>query len=155
MDKEFIENPVETYKKLKQEYEQYKKSKQASYEELQKKCNELELEKRKLKERLDQWISKCEQETKLKEFYQNELDQLKAENDTYKKMLEDEEVILALTEVRTGERHLWYSNAQKLEQTLREIKEIVYELTNEEYTDFIEEKQKQILNKISEVIENE
>lgn len=55
---------------------------------------------------------------------QQQLDQLKAENDTYKKMLEDEEVILALTEVRTGERHLWYSNAQKLEQALTEIKEI-------------------------------
>ena len=47
------------------------------------------------------------------------------------------------------------SEYNKLYKTLTEIKEIVYELTNEEYTDFIEEKQKQILNKISEVIENE
>lgn len=30
------------------EFQQYKKSKQASYEEMQKKCNELELENRKL-----------------------------------------------------------------------------------------------------------
>ena len=37
-----------------------------------------------------------------------------------------------------------------LKQTLAEIKEIAYELTNEEYTDFIESKQKQILQKISE-----
>lgn len=42
-----------------------------------------------------------------------------------------------------------------LKRTLTEIKEIAYELTNEEYTDFIEEKQKQILNKISEVIKDE
>lgn len=51
--------------------------------------------------------------------------ELKAENDTYKKMLEDEEVILALNEIRTGERHLWYNKAQRLEQTLAEIKEVL------------------------------
>jgi hypothetical protein len=39
---------------------------------------------------------------------------------------------------------------KQLKQTLVEIKEIAYELTNEEYTDFIESKQKQILQKISE-----
>lgn len=50
--------------------------------------------------------------------------ELKAENDTYKKMLEDEEVILALTEIRTGERHLWFNKAEQLKQTLAEIKEI-------------------------------
>ena len=39
----------------------------------------------------------------------------------------------------------------KLKTALTEIKEIAYELTNEEYTDFIESKQKQILQKIREV----
>lgn len=43
---------------------------------------------------------------------------------------------------------------KKLEQALEEIKEIDYELTNEEYTDFIEGKQKQILEKISEVLDD-
>lgn len=52
------------------------------------------------------------------------IDQLKAENETYKKMFEDEDVRLALNEVRTGERHLWFNKAKKLEQTLTEIKEI-------------------------------
>ena len=72
-----VETCKAQYKELKAELEQYKKSKQASYEQLQKRCNELELEKRKLKERLDQWISKCEQETKLKEFHKNETDEYK------------------------------------------------------------------------------
>ena len=53
-----------------------------------------------------------------------QLDQLKAENETYKKMLEDENVQLALTEIRSGERHLWFNKAEKLKQTLTEIKEI-------------------------------
>ena len=44
---------------------------------------------------------------------------------------------------------------KQLKQTLAEIKEIAYELTNEEYTGFIEGKQKQILQKISEVIPSE
>ena len=48
----------------------------------------------------------------------------KAENETYKKMLEDEDVQLALTEIRSGERHLWYNKADKLSKTLTEIKEI-------------------------------
>lgn len=43
---------------------------------------------------------------------------------------------------------------ERLKQALAEIKELVYELTNEEYTDFIEGKQEQILQLISEV-ENE
>jgi hypothetical protein len=54
----------------------------------------------------------------------NENKKLKAENDTYKKMLEDEDVQLALTEIRSGERHLWYNKADKLSKTLTEIKEI-------------------------------
>ena len=43
-----------------------------------------------------------------------------------------------------------HKNIVKYKQTLAEVKEIAYELTNEEYTDFIESKQKQILQKISE-----
>ena len=39
---------------------------------------------------------------------------------------------------------------EKLKQTIAEIKELVYELTNQEYTDFIEGKQEQILQVISE-----
>ena len=53
--------------------------------------------------------------------------ELKAENDTYKKMLEDEDVQLALTEIRSGERHIWYNKAEKLSKTLAEIKEVVKE----------------------------
>ena len=50
---------------------------------------------------------------------------LKVENDNYKKMFEDEEVVLALNEVRTGERHLWFNKAEKLEKTLTEIKDVL------------------------------
>ena len=52
--------------------------------------------------------------------------ELKAENETYKKILEDEDVQLALTEIRSGERHLWHNKADKLSKTLTEIKEIVF-----------------------------
>lgn len=44
--------------------------------------------------------------------------------------------------------------ADKYKQALTEIKEIAYELTNEEYTDFIEEKQAQILQKCEVIHEN-
>ena len=96
--------------------EQYKASKQVSYEQLQKSCNELELGIRKLQKQFGIEILYCK---------------------------------------ATGESTFRSTEILKLKQTLTEIKEIAYELTNEEYTDFIEEKQKQILNKISEVIENE
>ena len=56
-----------------------------------------------------------------------QLDQLKAENETYKRMLDDTEVRVALIDVKTGERELWLKlgmKADKLKQTLTEIKEI-------------------------------
>ena len=95
-----------------------------------------------------------------------QLEQLKAENETYKKMLEDEDVRLALNEIRTGERKLWFNKAERLKQALAEIKEIAeieiecktYEIENDcfnetrckalnEHIDFI----KQILQKIRKV----
>ena len=81
---------------------------------------------------------------------QKEIDQLKAENETYKKMLEDEEIILALNEVRTGERHLWYNKAQRLEQTLAEIKEICNSVWGNGLDEEVD-KFDLILQKISEV----
>ena len=54
-----------------------------------------------------------------------QLDQLKAENETYKKMLKNEDVQLALNEVRTGERHLWFNKAEKYKQALTKIKKIL------------------------------
>lgn len=50
---------------------------------------------------------------------------LKLENNNFKKMFEDEEVMLALNEVRTGERHLWFNKAEKLEKALQEIQPIL------------------------------
>ena len=82
----------------------------------------------------------------------------KAENETYKKMLEDEDVQLALTEIRSGERHLWYNKADKLSKTLTEIKEFFNEeciICKENYINITGEiceecKYKDILQKISE-----
>ena len=54
---------------------------------------------------------------------EEELSQLRAENTTYRKMLEDGDFILALTEIRTGERQLWYNRAQKLEELVNNLKE--------------------------------
>ena len=58
-----------------------------------------------------------------------QLDQLKAQNETYKKMFENEDVRLALNEIRTGERHLWVNKAEKLKQTLSEIKKIAEQIS--------------------------
>lgn len=73
-----------------------------------------------------------------------ELGQLKAENETYKKMLEDEDVQLALTEIRSGERHLWFNKADKYKQALTEIKKIA---EDESYVGFWDEQISQILKK--------
>lgn len=66
-----------------------------------------------------------------------QLDQLKAENDELKKKCN------IYTCGICGNKE----DCNKLYKTLTEIKEIAYELTNEEYTDFIESKQEQILEK--------
>ena len=122
---------VDKYNNKEQELEQYKASKQASYEALQKKCNELELEKRKLKERLDQWISKCEQETKLKEFHKNETDE-------YKNTL------------------LYIKEIAEVQQSWNEVNR---QISETEFEDDIFawnwSALKQILNKISEVLKDE
>ena len=55
-----------------------------------------------------------------------QLDQLKAENETYKKMLDNSEFRVALTDVKTGEREVWRKlggKAQKYKQALDEIEE--------------------------------
>ena len=74
--------------------------------------------------------------------------ELKAENETYKKMLENEEVILALNEVRSGERYLWFNKAEKYKQTLAEIRDIATCCIK---GDVARIRMKQILQKISEV----
>ena len=66
-----------------------------------------------LKSVRDSWMSKFEQETKIRELYQDGLDQLKAENETYKKMLDNSEVRVALTDVRIGEREIWRNLGMK------------------------------------------
>jgi hypothetical protein len=57
-----------------------------------------------------------------------ENERLKAELDTYKKIWSDKEVHIALTDVRTGERKLWYENCLKYKTCLQEIKAIAEEL---------------------------
>lgn len=59
---------------------------------------------------------------------QEQLDKLKAENETYKKMLDNPEVRVALTDIRTGERDLWQKykpRMEKAEQKLESIAEII------------------------------
>lgn len=90
---------------------------------------------------------------------QVQLDQLKAENDEWKKIFEDEDVQLALTEIRSGERHLWYNKADKLSKTLAEIKEITEDTIDMFYegleTGSTYDRVETILQKISEVIPDE
>lgn len=108
-------------KRKEQELEQYKKSKQASYEEMQKTCNELELGIRKLQKQFGIEILYCK---------------------------------------ATGESTFRSTEILKLKRTLTEIKEIANAIVNgTHFTDNIEEHfkelNKQILQKISEVINEE
>ncbi len=77
-----------------------------------------------LKSVLDSWMSKCERETRIKELYQDGLDQLKAENEIYKNMLDNPEVHVALTDVRTGERDLWQKYKPRMEQAEQKLERI-------------------------------
>lgn len=56
-------------------------------EKLIKQLKRKEQECEELKFVRDSWLSKCEQETKLREFYQDRLDQLKAENEGLKRKI--------------------------------------------------------------------
>ena len=113
-----------------------------------KNCYELREQLDQLKAKNKELIRKnAKKRTSLKK-KQLHITQLKAENKNYKKMLEDEEVQLALIDIRTGERHLWFNKAEKLKQTLTEIKEII-EQGVKIHDDIIVSKQ--ILQKISEV----
>lgn len=58
-----------------------------------------------------------------------ECEELKAQLETYSKMLDNPEFKIALIDVRTGEREVWRklgSKAQKYEQALQKIKEKCY-----------------------------
>lgn len=80
----------------------------------------------------------------------SECDELKAQLETYSKMLEDPEFKIALIDVRTGERDVWRklgNKAQKYEQALNKIKDIVS--GNYEMLDPLAKQQ--IKNVISEV----
>jgi chromosome segregation ATPase len=107
--------------------------------------NKLEQENAELKEKIKKYATINEQETKdyaelkaenerlkkdkiglhseIKQLEQENAE-LKAELDTYKKIWSNPEVHVALVDVRTGERKLWYENCLKYKQTLQEIKEI-------------------------------
>ena len=53
-----------------------------------------------------------------------ENNQLKTENETYKKMLDNPEVRVALTDVRTGERDLWQKYKPRMEQAEQKLKQL-------------------------------
>lgn len=53
-----------------------------------------------------------------------QLDQLKAQNETYKKMLDNPEVRVALTDIRTGERDLWQKYKPRMEQAEQKLEKI-------------------------------
>ena len=107
-----------------------------------------------LKSVRDSWISKCEQETKIRELYQDRLDQLKAE-------LEQEKALKETYFACYKAKHEDIEGALfKLRQTLAEIKEISREEIKNVSEEFIRRTpmfgvHKQILQKISEVLEND
>lgn len=63
---------------------------------------------------------------------------LKEQNETYKKMLDNPEVHVALTDVRTGERDLWQKYKPRMEQAeqkLKQIEEVAKRMNNECFYD--------------------
>lgn len=96
--------------------------------ELYKNLKEKEQECEELREALKEEV--IYKRTYLKSFLdcKEECEELKAQLETYSKMLENPEFKIALTDVRTGERKVWRklgSKAQRYEQALEEIEEIV------------------------------
>lgn len=57
-----------------------------------------------------------------------ECEELKAQIETYSRMLENPEFKVALTDVRTGERDIWKCKAERYEQALNEIYLIIDEI---------------------------
>lgn len=91
------------------------------------------------KARSDEWMSKCEQETKLREFTNEQLDQLKAE-------LEQEQTLKEMyftyykakhSDIK-GEFFKLKAENEKLKQTLAEIKEFVKNMNKECFYDDFE-----------------
>ena len=124
------------------------------YKQLKRKEQEFE----ELKEDRERWKSNFNGKVSAIEELLQQLDQLKAENETYKKMLDDTEVKVALIDVRTGDRELWRNlgmKADKLKQTLAEIKKIAENVQSFvgriDIEDDVCEQMEQILQKISEV----
>nr|DAL96032.1 MAG TPA: Valyl-tRNA synthetase [Caudoviricetes sp.] len=69
-----------------------------------------------------------------------ECEELKAQLETYSKMLDNPEFKIALTDVRTGEREVWRklgNKAQRYEQALDEIEKQVKAMNNECFYDDI------------------
>ena len=91
-----VETCKAQYKELKAELEQYKASKQASYEALQKKCNELELENRKLKQRI----------IEIDHSYKNRQEELEQTLIEIKKIAEDQKDVLESMRIDIAEQIL-------------------------------------------------
>lgn len=72
-----------------------------------------------------------------------ECEDLKAQIETYSKMLETPEFKVALTDIRTGEREMWRNlgnKAQRYKKALDEIEEYIYNNTDFDINDSIQSK---------------
>lgn len=75
-----------------------------------------------LKSTRDSWLSKCEQETKIKEFYQDEFNQLKAENEELKLIREK---LYIFNKELIEEKFEIHTKGKKAERKLKQIKKII------------------------------
>lgn len=116
---EINEQETKDYAELKADFEQYKSSKQASYEAIQAKCNELELKNRKLEaenEKLAEYPKLLEEQMK---FNKSELElSLSSE-------IKRSEFLLKEFKKADKQRDNWREKARRLKQTLAEIKSIL------------------------------
>lgn len=116
--------------------------------ELEEKLFLKELECEGLKNSRDEWMSRCEQEVKLREFINDQLEQFKAENKELKEQLKKEiEASQKWYQLHTEE----HFTKLKAEQVLSEIKEIARWHTTSTDSEDIQDDMKQILQIISEV----
>ena len=91
-----------------------------------------EQENEALKNRSDEWMSKYEQEVKPREFINERLNQLKAENKELRKCYKNNSALLDFKETNNTKL---VNKIIKLEQTLAEIKELVKNMNKECFYD--------------------
>lgn len=98
-------------------------------EKLQQECEKLEYHKNVILEHSRYYKNNCKR-------YKKEIGKLTEANETYKKMLDNPKVRVALIDIRTGERALWQKYKLRMEQAEQKLKRIRDICINGVYDEF-------------------